>query len=183
MSSGGPSVVDAAKALGILLERSTQAGLDLLDSFKLPQRQCGSCEIPPPCWEPQPIGDVTTRAAPGGKAVLRLDVVNCGSSPRKVTVEATNALIAISPASATLGPYEDAVVGLTLNVPATAMPGERETSVVWVRGCRTHYLRWTVEVSAVGVGSSTAIVEDCPDLLHHWYDHFYCNRACPNPQR
>jgi hypothetical protein len=21
-------------------------------------------------------------------------------------------------------------------------------------------------------------VEDCPDLLHHWYDHFYCNRPC-----
>jgi hypothetical protein len=21
-------------------------------------------------------------------------------------------------------------------------------------------------------------VEDCPDLIHHWYDHFYCPRPC-----
>jgi hypothetical protein len=21
-------------------------------------------------------------------------------------------------------------------------------------------------------------VEDCPDLIHHWYDHFYCDRPC-----
>lgn len=180
MSSGGPSVVEAAKALGSLLEQSTKVGLDLLESLQLPKRQCCACEIPSPCWEPKPIGDVITRAAPGGKAVLRLDVVNCGSSARKVTVQATNAAIVVSPASVTLGPYEDAVVGLVLDLPATASPGEREKAVVWVHGCRTHYLRWTVEVSTVGVATSTATVEDCPDLVHHWYDHFYCNRACPN---
>jgi len=21
-------------------------------------------------------------------------------------------------------------------------------------------------------------IEDCPDLIHHWYDHFYCPRPC-----
>jgi hypothetical protein len=23
-------------------------------------------------------------------------------------------------------------------------------------------------------------IEDCPDLIHHWYDHFYCERPCPS---
>ena len=29
-------------------------------------------------------------------------------------------------------------------------------------------------------GASELTVEDCPDLVHHWYDHFYCPRPCPN---
>ena len=76
--SSGPSTVslaDAAKAIGDLLEQGTKIGMGLLESIKLPlpSKSCGcNCQIPPPCWEPQPIGDVTTRACPGNKAVLRL---------------------------------------------------------------------------------------------------------------
>jgi hypothetical protein len=25
-------------------------------------------------------------------------------------------------------------------------------------------------------------VDDCPDNIHHWYDHFYCDRGCPQHQ-
>jgi hypothetical protein len=25
-------------------------------------------------------------------------------------------------------------------------------------------------------------VDDCPDNIHHWYDHFYCERGCPQHQ-
>jgi hypothetical protein len=21
-------------------------------------------------------------------------------------------------------------------------------------------------------------INDCPDMIHHWYDHFYCHRHC-----
>jgi hypothetical protein len=183
MSAGAPSLADAARAVGNLLEQGTSAGMDLLESIKLPlpsKSRC-SCEIPPPCWEPQPIGDVTTRACPGNKAVLRLHVVNCGSSGRTVTVDATNKEIDVTPGSVTLGPYEDATVVLSLDVPTAAKEGEREKAVVWVRGCYVHYLRWTVAVTCKNANCCSDVsVEDCPDLVHHWYDHFYCERPCPH---
>lgn len=185
MSSGTStvSVGDAARAVGGLLEQGTRAGLDLLDAIKLPlpSRSACSCEIPPPCWEPQPIGDVTTRACPGNKAVLRLDVTNCGSSGRTITVDTTNPKIDVSPASVTIGPYEQATVVMSFDVPASANEGEQETAVIWVRGCYVHYLRWRVEVTCKNASCcSDVAVEDCPDLVHHWYDHFYCERPCPH---
>jgi hypothetical protein len=171
MSSGTPTVslADVATAMGGLLEQGTKMGMDLLDSIKLPlpSKSCGcDCEIPPPCWEPQPIGDVTTRACPGSKAVLRLHI--------------TNKAIAVAPGSVTIQPYEKATVIVSIDVPTSAPEGEQQTSVVWVRGCSTHYLRWTVEVAGENASCSTDVdVEDCPDLVHHWYDHFYCDRPCP----
>ena len=185
MSSGTPtvSVADAAKAVGGLLEQGAKVGMSVLDSIKLPlpNRSRCSCEIPPPCWEPQPIGDVTTRACPGNKAVLRLHIENCGSSGRTVSVDATNTAIDVSPTSVTIGPYEGATVVLSLDVPASAGEGQRERAVVWVRGCYVHYLRWTVEVTCEDASCcSDVTVEDCPDLVHHWYDHFYCARPCPH---
>jgi hypothetical protein len=185
MSSGTPTVslADAAKAVGGLFGQGTKMGMELLDSVKLPlpRRRGCSCEIPPPCWEPQPIGDVTTRACPGNKAVLRLHIDNCGSSGRTVAVDATNKEIDVSPASVTIGPYEEETVVVSLDVPASAPGGEREKAVVWVRGCYLHYLRWTVEVTCKDASCcSDVTVEDCPDLVHHWYDHFYCPRPCPH---
>jgi hypothetical protein len=185
MSSGTPTVSlgDAAKAFGSFLEQGTKLGMELLDSIKLPlpsKSGCG-CEIPPPCWEPQPIGDVTTRACPGNKAVLRLHITNCGSAGRTVTVEATNKSIAVAPASVPIGPYEEATVVLSLDVPASAAEGQREKAVVWVRGCYVHYLRWTVDVTCKNASCCSDVdVADCPDLVHHWYDHFYCPRPCPH---
>jgi len=187
MSSGSPSTVslaDAAKAFGSFLEEGTKMGMGLLESIKLPlpSKSCGcDCTIPPPCWEPQPIGDVTTRACPGNKAVLRLHIRNCGSSGRTITVEATNKAIDASPAPVTIGPYEDATVVLSLDVLASATEGQKEKSVVWVSGCYVHYLRWTVEVTCKDASCCSDVdVEDCPDLVHHWYDHFYCDRPCPH---
>jgi hypothetical protein len=177
------SLGDAAKALGVVLGESAKLGVGLLDSIKLPlpRRVCCDCEIPPPCWEPQPIGDVTTRACPGNKATLRVHVRNCGSSPRTVTVEAVDKTVSASPASVTIGPYEEATVVLARDVPGDAGEGERWTSVVWVRGCRVHYLRWTVQVAAACTSCCDEVeVDDCPDLVHHWYDHFYCERPCPH---
>ena len=185
MSSGTPTVslADAAKAVGGLLEQGTKVGMELLDAIKLPLPSRNRCtsEIPPPCWEPQPIGDVTTRACPGNKAVLRLHIANCGSSGRTVTVEATNKAIDVAPASVTVGPYEDATVVLSVDIPASASEGEEQKAVVWVRGCYVHYLRWTVDVTCKNASCcSDVTVEDCPDLVHHWYDHFYCARPCPH---
>ena len=185
MSSGTPtvSVADAAKAVGGLLEQGAKVGMSVLDSIKLPlpNRSRCSCEIPPPCWEPQPIGDVTTRACPGDKAVLRLHVKNCGWQGRTITLDATDKSVGVSPASATVGPYEEELVLVSLDVPAAATEGEKHSTVVWVRGCYVHYLRWTVDVTCTRAGCCDDVdVSDCPDLVHHWYDHFYCDRPCPH---
>lgn len=178
------SLADVAKAMGGLLEQGTKMGMDLLDSIKLPlpSKSCGcDCEIPPPCWEPQPIGDVTTRACPGSKAVLRLYITNCGSSARTISIDTANKAIAVAPGSVMIQPYEKVTVIVSIDVPPSAPEDEQQTSVVWVRGCSTHYLRWTVEVAGENASCSTDVeVEDCPDLVHHWYDHFYCDRPCPH---
>jgi hypothetical protein len=185
--SSGPSTVslaDAAKVVGDLVGHGTKIGLGLLDSIKLPlpSKSCGcNCEIPPPCWEPQPIGDVTTCACPGNKAVLRLHVTNCGSQGRTVTVDATDKAVGVSPASVTIGPYEEELVLVSLDVSAAATEGEKHSTVVWVRGCYVHYLRWTVDVACKNASCCNDVdVSDCPDLVHHWYDHFYCDRPCPH---
>ena len=185
MSSDGgtATLADAVKALGDLLAPGAKAGIGLLESVRLPRRNTGcGCEIPPPCWAPQPLGDLVSEACPGNDAVLRLTIVNCGMESRTVKVAATNAAVKVSPPSVALGPYEEEVVTLSLPVPAGATKGQTQKSLVWVRGCKTHYLRWSVVAAASGVSccASELTVEDCPDLVHHWYDHFYCPRPCPN---
>jgi hypothetical protein len=177
------SLADAAKTVGGLLEEGAKLGFGLLDSIKLPLPSKSGCDctIPPPCWEPQPAGEVTTRACPGNKALLRLHVTNCGSRGRTIAVDTTNKDVDVSPASVAIGPYEESTVVVSLDVPATATEGESHRLVVWIRGCYVHYVVWTVEVTCKNATCCTDLdVEDCPDLIHHWYDHFYCDRPCPH---
>jgi hypothetical protein len=57
---------------------------------------------------------------------------------------------------------------------------EEIEELVWVRGCYDHYIRWTVSESRFGGDTCHELdVEDCPEYIHHWYDHFYCERPCP----
>lgn len=175
------SLADVAKTLGDLLDQGTSLGMGLLESIKLPlpSRSGCSCEIPPPCWAPQPAGDRTTRACPGDKATLRLHITNCGASSRKISVDVTDKSVEVQPASVTVAPLEEETVVVSMNVPATANEGEKYKTIVWVHGCYLHYVRWTVEVSGKGATCFDDVdIEDCPDLVHHWYDHFYCERPC-----
>jgi len=177
------TLADAAKAVGGLIAPGAKLGMELLGSIRLPRRNCGcGCEIPPPCWVPQPLGEFTTEACPGNSGVLRLTVTNCGMVGRTITVSATNAAVKVTPASLTLGPMEEGLVVLSLDVPAAASKGQTQKSLVWIHGCKEYFLRWTVVVAASGVSCCATDVEleDCPDLIHHWYDHFYCQRPCPN---
>ena len=65
--------------------------------------------------------------------------------------KAANKATEVAPASVAVGPYEKATVVLSLEVPATAAEGEKETSVVWVRGCYEHYLRCTKDGSRIAL--------------------------------
>ncbi len=176
-----PARADAAKSLVGWIGEGARLGLDLLRSVPLPSapRTEARCEIPPPCWAPQPLGRVTTRACPGTKAVVRLDVTNTDTVARTIEVTATGGSPAVAPPSLVLGPLEEGRVLLSFDVPATDSEGQARSLVVWVDGCQRHYLRWTI-VSTCAVQDCCAerAVEDGPDLVHHWYDHFYCQRDC-----
>lgn len=149
------------------------------------------CHVPPPCWMPRSIGEVVSYVDGCGKACVRLVITNCDRTARTVTVRAepagpdsSKAPIKVEPSVLSLGPMARGRVEVCLELPEGAEDGTRYESLVWVDGCRQHYLRWTVLVGAGGLDSTyEVVVDDCPDYRHHWYDHFYCPRPCPSSGR
>lgn len=143
-------------------------------------RGCG-CDIPPPCWMPEHLGNLTSHVCPGATANVCLRITNCGTSPREVTVTAggpQGQLVTIDPPSIALAPLDSGTVTATVTAPD--QKGQPLHAQIWVHGCRDHMLHWTVDVSSRGCSCTHEIdIEDCPDLIHHWYDHFYCERPCP----
>jgi hypothetical protein len=143
----------------------------------------GSCTIPPPCWMPQPLGECVSHVTQCNTACIRIVVTNCDRTRRTVTVQATGKgaqKVTISPPSLDLGPMERDTITACVAIPDDAKTGEKIESLLWVRGCKEYFLRWTVSVGTVGMDSCHEIeVCDCPDTVHHWYDHFYCVRPCP----
>jgi hypothetical protein len=142
------------------------------------------CHVPPPCWMPRPLGECISYVAQCGKACVRLRVTNCDRTARSIQIRAEGAEgITVTPASLQLGPMQRATVEVCLSIPQDVGSGKTFESLIWVDGCRQHFLRWTVSVGTVGLDSCHEVaVDDCPDYRHHWYDHFYCLRPC-NPSR
>jgi hypothetical protein len=178
------NLIDEGMTLGMVLFESL-TGFSMRDrrsSKSVHDRFRGACgEIPPPCWVPRDLGNCVSRVCPCSTASLRLVMINCDAmSRRMVTVEAAG-YAKVSPSGVAIGPLERATIELSVSVPADAKAGETLESLVRIHGCREYFLRWKVIVGALGRSSCHEIhVEDCPDLLHHWYDHFYCPRPCPH---
>jgi hypothetical protein len=131
---------------------------------------------------PQPLGRVVSHVCPGGSASVRFRVTNCGIETEAVRVNpaGTSLHISVDPEELTLGPLEDGSIDAVMPVPDDASSGDALQTLLWVRGCRDHYLRWVVKVGGGGCCDSLheVSVDDCPDLMHHWYDHFYCAHPC-----
>jgi hypothetical protein len=201
--SGTLSGVTAA--LGELLDAEVKLGADLFRTFtgtNLPNLNAGDllrsarratrsvspgcCTIPPPCWLPQPLGECTSHVGQCRSACIDMVITNCDGQAHAVAVEVskTAAKVTVEPAKLELGPLERATVSVCLEVPKDAADGTRYELLVRVYGCREYYLRWTVSVGTLGLDSCHEVaVDDCPDYLHHWYDHFYCGRRCSSAQR
>ena len=196
-SSAAPSFGEATKALGDLLDQGAQIGISvlgplvsnsasmvghILQSVSPAQASDCCCEIPPPCWEPRHLGEVTSFVCPGGTATVRLRITNCNMRQSKIqfTTSGQNAGVTIAPPDLTLGPMERGTVAVSLPVAANTGSGEQREILIWIRGCKNHFLRWIVEVTTKGATNcgSEIDVDDCPDYQHHWYDHFYCHRHC-----
>jgi len=155
--------------------------VELMSRSSLPTSR-GCCDIPEPCWMPQPLGEIHSVACPGAIAVVRLIITNCDRVARNFSVSASGAdagLVSLQPTSLSIGPLERRVVLATLKLPADANIGQQFETLLWVRGCKEHYARWLAEAGQDGGACCHELeVEDCPDLIHHWYDHFYCPRPC-----
>lgn len=138
-----------------------------------------SCHIPQPCWMPKALGDVTCHVCPGGKVTLRIRVTNCAITRSEIRIAVESKEVKVEPPARVLNPMERGTFVLSVDVPATAHAGEEKEVLIWVVGCMNHYLRWTVKVAKRGADCCHEVsVDDCPDYVHHWYDHFYCLRPC-----
>ena len=190
MSTKSPSsqqlLADGAQLMVDFIDRGARLGADAVDAVRertrggfefprLPSSSCG-CDIPPPCWYPKSAGEVTSHVCPGGTATLRIRVTNCGPTAGTIQVEGEQDM-KVDPPSLQLGPMARGAVTVSLGVPAEQAGGQER--LVWVHGCHDHFIRWTVETAKRGSDSCHELeVEDCPDYLHHWYDHFYCVHPC-----
>lgn len=144
------------------------------------------CDIPPPCWLPRNFGSYASRACPCGSALLRVRVTNCQPTSSTVSLrvdDGSGLAIKITPDSATLAPMERKWFTVAVTIPDDACPGHDYDLLVRAAGCNDHYARWSVRVADGTSGSCVqAELEDGPDYVHHWYDHFHCRRPCMSRQ-
>ncbi len=170
-------------ARSVQVARRGAAALPL--SSLMPSMQSCGCDIPPPCWMPRELGRVVSHGCPGATARVRLRITNCGLGSRSVKVAAQGSgsdKVTLDPQSLSLSTFEEGTVTASLSIPEQG--SDPIDVLLWVRGCKDHVLRWRVDVSDDGCSSLHEVdVQDCPDLVHHWYDHFYCARPCDHDNK
>jgi hypothetical protein len=197
MPNDSASLSASLQALAKLIEQGAQIGVGALESLagSYPQLLqglgklaagkylsiCDSCEIPPPCWMPRPLCAVTSLGRPGDKASLCFLITNCSMAMDRVVVFTSSKIsgLTFSATQLDLGPMESGEIDVSYLIPAATVVGQKIELLMWVRGCRLYFLRWKIIASVVGVSTCYQVdVKDCPDFVHHWYDHFYCPRPC-----
>ena len=140
------------------------------------------CEIPDPCWVPQSLGELVSHTCPGASATVRFLITNCDMVPRTIGAKAIDdaaGKVKIEPASLPLMPQQRGFITASLEVPADAHDCQEFETLIWLIGCKAYYLRWTIKAGKRGCDCCHEVeVADCPDHIHHWYDHFYCWRPC-----
>lgn len=148
-----------------------------------PKTGAGSCDIPEPCWMPQDLGEYHCALCPGSAGTMDIRVTNTDFKARSFTVAAAGAdagRISLTPNSFTLGPKERRTIKARFD---TTLDDKSKCdafeALIWVVGCNSHYLRWTIDVGTSERPCCHHVeVHDQPDYVHHWYDHFYCTRRC-----
>lgn len=173
-----------ARALGDAIAGLLEAPAQMAAAFAgaLTKRTSGGCEIPAPCWEPQPAGTCCLDILPGCVGKIRVHVTNCHWSRQVVLVTAMGRLagwMQLNPTTLVVDPQERRTVEVTVRIPEDTKPGQTFTGPLVILGCRDHYVR--VEINVTECAAHTvcdAFIDDCPDHVHHWYDHFYCPRPC-----
>lgn len=186
IEQGLKDVANAQLVLGKEALKLLSAVSGVLQGAGLPgmPRMTSCCDIPEPCWMPRSLGKVHCDLRPGDEGEVCLEIINCDFAPHDYTVEAVGAnagLVAVSKPRFTLSPQERACVTLTLTAPKDQQQDCccEEVVLIWVRGCRNQYLNWGYHLTDRARRCCHRVcVEDCPDYVHHWYDHFYIQRSC-----
>ena len=179
------------KELTQLVVGAGNAAANALRNVKLPDLPgCKSCcDIPEACWMPVFLGEAECKLKPGDQGKICFIVTNQDFVSHRYAVQATGkdaGLISISDPQFELGPKERKCVTATLTAPSRdGSPAKSDScckdleAVVWVRGCRDHYVRWSVDLAHKSQPCCYEIeVDDSADYVHHWYDHFYVTRPC-----
>jgi len=188
IQSGLQALLNAQLLLGnemLKMVRAPGGVIDSLSNMKLPTfKSC--CDIPPPCWMPLSLGELCCQMPVGASGTICLVVTNGDFRAHTYDFVATgksSAAVSFSTSSVTLGPKERVGVTATFTLPAD--DAEKDCRcigsevLIWVRGCRDHYLRWIVKEAATTSPCCAEIdVDDDPDYVLHWYDHFYTLRPC-----
>lgn len=189
LEDGLKSLINAQLLLGReVLKVLTGAGgsaLDKLGGMRLPKGH-SCCEVPEPCWMPLGLGEVRCALKPGDKGTVCLVVTNGDFRPHNYQFAATGksaTFVSFSQAAAVLGPKERIAVTATFTVPQERKDEDcrclDHDLLLWVRGCRNHYLRWVIDEVAQSKPCCHEVqVADDPDYVLHWYDHFYLPRPC-----
>ena len=184
------------KAIGKMIEASANAGINLLQSLTggMPAALTGvidwgssqtsgacGCDIPPPCWMPRELCPVLSYGKPGNVASITFIITNHSMATRVIAVTTTSTLpgVTFSATHLSLGPMERGNVDVAYTIPATITAAPGIEILLWIEGCRLHFLRWTVKLGPIAGDTDYEVcVTDEADYLHHWYDHFYCPRPC-----
>ena len=176
----GMEILDIfAKGIGTTF----QDAVGQLSNLQLPRlRMTSCCDIPEPCWMPRALGEFRCRLCPGATGSLRFVITNEDIVRRTFTALASGSAagdVSFSPGSLALGPKERGTITATFALPANATDGSSFEALVWLRGCRDYYVRWTVAAASRSDSCCITLpVCDGPDNVLHWYDHFYCRRPC-----
>jgi hypothetical protein len=165
---------------GMKVPDMTQSWNDWQRAMQTPLGASLTCTVPPPCWMPKKLGDVTSYACGCNTVRVRIEVKNCDRVSRVVSVRTDGvAGVKISPASATINPMRRTTFEVSFKVPEDVEEGTEFETLIWVEGCHQHVLRWIILAGKAGLETTHELkVQDCPDYRHHWYDHFYCARPC-----
>jgi hypothetical protein len=130
------------RAVMNLVREELNVGAALLDAIGAPMKRMRGrggkcCEIPPPCWMPQPLDDHVSHTAECRSASLSLLVTNRSTQPRNVqiTVSGTGAnLVQVKPASSSIHPFDRGTFDLQVDVPQNTSSGVLVDVLVMVHG-------------------------------------------------
>jgi hypothetical protein len=131
---------------------------------------------------PKDLGEVCASGCPGAVATVAIEVANDDFRPRSFVFAASGpagSFVELVPEKVEIGPKEQHTLTARMTLPSTSQDGLRLDSILWVRGCHDHFVRWSVCVGTRSIGGCRRVcLADRPDYVHHWYDHFYCVNGC-----
>lgn len=142
------------------------------------------CEIPEPCWMPKFKGEYCCEVSEGGKVSLTLWIANEDFKTQTYRFSRRGdaaGRVEFSETEVTLQAKERAKVIVTFEAPK--QPASCKQScydlVIWIDSCRDYYLRWNICTSQCPKPCCVeSFIDDVPDYVVHWYDHFYCYQRC-----